>query len=150
MTDIRFYHLQTQTLDEALPAILTKAVATGKKIVVRFPNMAAAHHYDEHLWRYTPDSFLPHGAKGDGQEGQQPIYLTDGIENPNGAQILVLCQIQTVPENIAEFSLCCDFVDGRDPMDVDAGRARWKVYKEAGHSLTYWQQTESGGWEQKA
>ena len=33
---------------------------------------------------------------------------------------------------------------------VEAGRNRWKEYKAAGHAITYWQQTETGGWEQKA
>jgi DNA polymerase-3 subunit chi len=32
---------------------------------------------------------------------------------------------------------------------VAAARQRWRQAKEAGHALTYWQQTEKG-WEQKA
>ena len=64
--------------------------------------------------------------------------------------MLVLCNAQAVPENIADFTLCCDFLNGNDDEAVDAGRARWKEYKAAGHAITYWQQTETGGWEQKA
>ena len=41
-------------------------------------------------------------------------------------------------------------LDGQDEEAVALGRARWKTYKEAGYALTYWQQTETGGWEQKA
>jgi DNA polymerase-3 subunit chi len=33
---------------------------------------------------------------------------------------------------------------------VYAARDRWKAYKAAGHALTYWQQTDRGGWEKKA
>ena len=29
-------------------------------------------------------------------------------------------------------------------------RARWRRLKDAGHELTYWQQTPQGGWEKKA
>jgi DNA polymerase-3 subunit chi len=32
---------------------------------------------------------------------------------------------------------------------VEAARARWKDYKNAGHALTYWQQSDAGRWEQK-
>jgi DNA polymerase-3 subunit chi len=40
--------------------------------------------------------------------------------------------------------------DGNDYEAVTSARARWKTYKAAGHDLTYWQQTDRGGWEKKA
>ena len=149
MSEIRFYHLVTQSLEQALPAILMKALSGGRKAVVKFAHDKDVHHFNDHLWVYNPDSFLPHGGKGDHEE-RQPIYLTASNENPNGADMLVLCNAQTVPENVSDFALCCDFLDGGDDEAVDAARARWKAYKEAGHAITYWQQTGSGGWEQKA
>lgn len=149
-TEVRFYHLLTQNLEQALPAILMKALAGGRKAVVRFGDAREVEHFNNHFWTYNPDSFLPHGAANDGHAKLQPVYLTDRPENPNAADMLVLCNQKTVPENISEFSLCCDFLDGGDDEAVQAGRARWKEYKDAGYSLTYWQQTETGGWEQKA
>ncbi len=150
MADIRFYHLTTQALEQALPAILGKAVSTGKRVVVRFEDETQVRYFNDQLWIYNPASFLAHGAASDGHAALQPIYLTHTSENPNGADMLVLCNKQTVPENMADFTLCCDFLDGQDEESVTAGRTRWKAYKEAGHAITYWQQTESGGWEQKA
>jgi DNA polymerase-3 subunit chi len=32
---------------------------------------------------------------------------------------------------------------------VQRARAHWKTWKEAGHEVTYWQQTDKG-WEKKA
>lgn len=150
MSEIRFYHLTTQSLEQALPAILSKALSGGRRAVLRLANDNEVRHFNEHLWVYNPDSFIPHGSKEDGHEGAQPIYLTAKAENPNGADMLVLCNQQAVPENIEDFSLCCDFINGQDGESVEAGRARWKAYKEAGHNLTYWQQNDAGGWEQKA
>lgn len=150
MTEIRFYHLLTQRLEQALPAILTKALAGGRKAVIRFADDKDVQRFDEHFWTYAPDSFLPHGPGGGAHDNLQPVVLTTKAENPNGADMLVLCNHKTVPENINDFSLCCDFLDGQDEEAVALGRARWKTYKEAGYALTYWQQTETGGWEQKA
>lgn len=150
MSEVRFYHLVTQSLEQALPAILMKALSGGRKAVVRFANDEQVRHFNEHLWTYNPDSFLPHGVKADGHSERQPVYLTASNENPNAADMLVLCNAQTVPENIVDFALCCDFLDGNDDEAVQAGRLRWKEYKAAGHTITYWQQTETGGWEQKA
>jgi DNA polymerase-3 subunit chi len=150
MTEVRFYHLQTQSLEQAMPAILSKALAQGKRAIVRFGNEAHIRHFDEHLWTYNPDSFLPHGIAKEPHAEKQPILLTNKEENQNEADILLLWQVQTVPGNLDQFTLVCDFIDGRDDDSVIAGRARWKAYKEAGHTQTYWQQNERGGWEQKA
>jgi len=150
MAEIRFYHLLTQSLEQALPAILMKALSGNRRAVVRLADDKQVRHFNDHFWTYNPDSFLPHGAKGDGHDALQPVYLTSKAENPNGADMLVLCNQQTIPENLEEFALCCDFLDGQDDDSVEAGRARWKLYKEAGHTVAYWQQTEAGGWEQKA
>lgn len=150
MSEVRFYHLATQELEQALPAILMKALSGGKKVVVRLGDAEEVARYNEHLWTYNPDSFLPHGSAKEDHADLQPVYLTAKTENPNGADMLVLCNQNDVPENIAEFSLCCDFLNGNDDEAVAAGRARWKAYKEAGHAITYWQQTGTGGWEQKA
>ena len=38
--------------------------------------------------------------------------------------------------------------DWPDPAAVEAARDRWRNAQAAGHSLTYWQQTEAG-WEKK-
>ena len=35
MTDIRFYHLQTKTLEQVLPELLTRAVEQQLRVVVK-------------------------------------------------------------------------------------------------------------------
>lgn len=64
--------------------------------------------------------------------------------------MLALCNVHPVPENTDCFSLVCDFLDGQDDESIEAARERWKAYKDAGHTVTYWQQGPQGGWEQKA
>lgn len=150
MSEVRFYHLQTQRLEQALPAILTKSLSSGRRAVVRFSDDKEVEHFNEHFWTYNPNTFLPHGSAKDGHDDLQPVYLTAKDVNPNKAEILVLCNQTSVPANINDFALCCDFLDGNDDESVQQGRGRWKAYKEAGHTVTYWQQTETGGWEQKA
>ncbi|MBV8937380.1 MAG: DNA polymerase III subunit chi, partial [Alphaproteobacteria bacterium] len=77
----------------------------------------------------------------------QPIWLTHFDENPNGASMLVLVDGIEMADPKA-FARCADVFDGNDANAVEAARRRWRRAREAGHSLTYWQQTASG-WEQK-
>lgn len=150
MTEVRFYHLTTQSLEQALPVILAKGLASGRKAIVRFGTEDDVKSFNDHLWTYHPDSFLPHGSSTDAFPECQPIYLTARDENPNTADMLVLCRLTDAPDFMSDFGLCCDFLDGRDDDAIDAGRARWKKYKELGFAVTYWQQSETGSWEQKA
>ena len=149
MTEIRFYHLQTQTLEQALPKLLLKAYGTGKKIIVRAADNSQVEVLNTHLWTFHPNAFLPHGSKKDGHGELQPIWLTDSDDNPNDAKILIL----TAPNessDLKSFDLCCEVFNGFDQEQVTAARARWKKYKDEGFDLTYWQQDEQGAWAEKA
>lgn len=149
MTEIRFYHLQKQTLDQALPLILEKAYASHQHIMVKLSNSNEVERMNAHLWAYHPDKFLPHGSQKSGHASQQPIWLTDQDENPNDAKILILTQNKT-EENLDAYNLCCEMLNGHDDQAIAAARTRWKEYTAAGHTVTYWHQSESGKWEKKA
>ena len=83
MTDVRFYHLQKQTLDQALPLILEKVYQTKKNAVVRMADEKEVTRMNDVLWKYKPHSFLPHGCAKTGHANDQPIWLTNKSENPN-------------------------------------------------------------------
>lgn len=148
MSEIRFYHLERQTLDQVLPALLSKALSGGRRIVLKAPNAQEAERLNAHLWTYDPNSFIPHGSDKDGHAEHQPVWITARDENPNGADVLILSGGVDSPL-LGDFALCCEMLDGRDPEAVSAARTRWKDYKDAGHDITYWQQGPQG-WEKKA
>ncbi|NCO03904.1 MAG: DNA polymerase III subunit chi [Alphaproteobacteria bacterium] len=148
MTDVRFYHLTKQNLDQALPLILTKAYKSNKNILVRLSDKKEVERMNAHLWAYRSDSFLPHGCHKEGNAQHQPIWLTHKEENPNNAQIVILAQ-GAQATSLEGYDLCCIMLDGRSDDQVQAARIKWKAYKEEGLDITYWMQNESGGWEQK-
>ena len=150
MSEIRFYHLQTQTPEQALPQILQKALAGGQRIVVRGSDAGYIDRLNDHLWTFRPDSFLPHGSEKDGAgfAADQPVWLTDGDDNPNGACVLFLIGGASA-DKAADYALCCELFDGRNDTAVSAAREKWKSYKEDGYEVTYWQQDEKGGWNKK-
>ncbi len=149
MTEVWFYHLQRQTLEQALPALLEKVLEAGKRAVVMTGSKERVEALDELLWTYGQGSFLPHGSARDGAAERQPIWLTDEDENPNGATVLLLTD-GAASARVDSYERCLEMFDGRDPERVAAARARWKAYREAGHDVTYWRQNERGRWERQA
>lgn len=149
MADIRFYHLQKQSLDQALPLILEKAYSANHRILVKMSNTTEVERMNTHLWTYKPDKFLPHGSNKNGHADKQPIWLTEKDDNENNANVLVLTQGKT-EESLDSYSLICEMLDGRNDQAITEARKRWKGYSEAGHDVTYWHQSDSGKWEKKA
>lgn len=148
MTEIRFYHLRTKTAEQALPEILMKALESGRRVVVKTADDKAAASLNDYLWTYNADSFLPHGINKDGNGPGQPVWITAGNDNPNGADTIIATG-GAVPEKPEDFKLCCEMLEDRETEQLAAARQRWKSYKERGFDLTYWQQTDRGGWEKK-
>jgi DNA polymerase III subunit chi len=149
MTEIRFYHLLRKTLEDALPQMLEMSLERGWRAVVMAGSPERVEALNQHLWTFRKDSFLPHGTASEGEAERQPVWLTARDENPNGASVLFLTD-GAESAALAGYARVCELFDGNDGNAVAAARARWKRYKEAGHELSYWQQTARGGWERKA
>lgn len=149
MSDIGFYHLVRSPLEKALPKLLEKVLESGARAVVMAGSGERVETLNAVLWTYHPNSFLPHGSARDGKPEQQPIWLTERDENPNGATILVLTDGASSGQ-IDRYARCLEIFDGGDPEAVSRARERWRTYKDAGHNVTYYQQTDTGGWAKKA
>ncbi len=147
MTEVSFYHLYRR-VEDALPKLLERVIATSQRAVVLAETDERVEALASLLWTYSADSFLPHGSTRDGFSGDQPIFLTTGEENPNGAGILVVVD-ERIPSYVGDFARCLDLFNDSEPSK-QAARDRWRHYKGAGHQVVYWQQDEHGRWEKKA
>jgi DNA polymerase III subunit chi len=145
---VGFYHLLSTPLERALPKLLERAREQGYVILVRAGSAERVAQLDALLWTYGEASFLPHGSAREGKAAAQPIWLTDRDENPNRATMLVLLD-GVEAGDLSAFARCADIFDGNDETAVAAARERWRRAREAGHELTYWQQT-AAGWERRS
>lgn len=149
MTEVSFYHLQSEPITRALPRLLEKVRERGFRVLVRGRTEEGIETLDEALWSYRDNSFLAHGRAEDGLDpAEQPILLTlDAEGNANGATVLVLTEDADAPD-LADFERCLYMFDGNDEPALTAARTRWKALKEQDISVSYYQQTETG-WEKK-
>lgn len=146
MTEIGFYHLTTLPLERALPRLLEKVLENQKRAVILCSSSERLDFLNASLWTTGKLSFIPHGSEKEGFSKEQPVWLTTKDENPNGAQFLILTEGSECP-SLASYERCLDLFDGNDEETVLKARERWKKYKDAGHNVTYWKQSESGAWE---
>jgi len=154
MPEIWFYHLQHQPLEKALPSLLEKALERGWRVVVQAAADERLDALDDLLWTYAEASFLAHGRARDGDAEMQPVYLTTGPENPNGARLRLFIDGADVEALVASgpcesYERLILVFDGGGDDQLASARAQWKALKDQGHTLAYWQQGERG-WEKRA
>ncbi len=147
MAEIGFYHLTRTTIDQALPPLLGRSLAAGQRAVIRCGSAERLAALDNTLWLSANPDWLPHGTAATGRSAQQPIWLTEADEAPNGARFLFLID-GSASERMAEYDRVFDLFDGKDEAAVAAARGRWVAAKSGGHQLSYWQQGAQG-WERK-
>jgi len=150
MTEVLFYHLQRQPLERVLPTLLEKSLERGWRVVVQASSDERVDALDAHLWTYRDDGFLPHGTMKEPEPREQPILVTIGDENTNGAQVRFLVDGAPLPADTAAYARVVLLFDGEDPDAVAAARERWKEAKAQGFDATYWQSDEQGRWVKKA
>ena len=151
MTDIRFYHLERRSSEQALPALVEDAYAQRRNVVVEAPDKDFLERLDERLWTYSEESFLPHAIAGEGADSVQPILLTTTSDNPNGAKVRFLLSGAKAGPSLASSTLPYDSViilfNGSDEQEITAAREQWAELKAAGRAISYWRQGEAGAWE---
>lgn len=148
MTDIFFYHLEQVPLERALPALLEKTLERGWRAVVEVGSSDRAEALDMTLWTYRDESFLPHGLAGGPADALQPVLLTTGDDNGNGAHVRFFVD-RAVPRVEGDYQRLVYLFDGHDPDAVEEARGAWRALSKQ-NTCTYWQQEAGGRWAKKA
>jgi len=150
VAEVWFYQLTATPVEQVAPDLLERALARGWRAVLRSGLEPALAMLDAALWSYRDDAFLPHGTAAMGHAERQPVWLTCGNENPNGASLLMLVFGARVdPGEVARYERVCLLFEGGDSEALVAAREDWKAVTAAGLAARYWAQ-EGGRWIEKA
>jgi DNA polymerase-3 subunit chi len=149
ITRYDFYHLTAWPLEDALPRLMARVHGGGHRAVILAGSEERVRVLNSLLWTFDAGSWLPHGSREDGDPDRQPIWLTTDMENPNGADVLVLTD-GVWPKEQGGFSRILNLFDGRNGPVVDAARGHWRTLRDQGVELRYWSQDDRGGWIEKA
>ncbi len=137
---IDFYHLEKSNLDTELPFIMEGLYAEKKRVLIRTDSPERTDYIGNLLWTYNSDKWLPHGTEKDGRSQKQPIFITEGPDNPNNATVLAVVSGEMLDfaalEN-KDFEHILIIFSAHDMTAKDNARKLWLAAKEKGHELYY-------------
>ena len=141
---VDFYHLSATPIDRVLPRIAERVLADGERLLVVEADEGRRDALDRALWTYAPDSFLPHGLAGVGDEAAQPVLIAPDPAPANAARNVLLAGGRWRDEALAFDRAFLFFDDER----VAEARAAWRDLSAREDVVrAFWRQKEAGGWE---
>lgn len=99
----------------------------GQRVVVWVADDRKAKMFDEYLWTFADEAFVPHALwTGSQPIGEEPVLVCSGsLVNPHGATVLVLLDPPQELEGLAPFEEVHDFIT---TLPADAGRGEaWRA-----------------------
>jgi DNA polymerase-3 subunit chi len=132
MTTIDFYTHVDDRLAVAVK-IVAKAWAAHGHVRVLTPDAAATEALDRLLWTASALSFLPHCRLDSASAADTPIWVDERLAHDGPAAVLVNLHPEP-PPFFSRFERLAEIV-GRDEVDAEAARARYRFYRERGYEL---------------
>lgn len=113
---------------------LVQLFTQKKKIYLHCDSQLQAEKFDECLWQFPVDRFIPHALKGEGEKSFAPVQIGwGGVNNANNADININLQ-QTEPLVLLQCAQIIDFVPAEDALKKLA-RERYRFYTQHGFAL---------------
>jgi DNA polymerase-3 subunit chi len=128
------------------PRLLEKAWEAKNRVLVYASTCDLVKQYNDLLWTYSKEAFLPHGSDIDDYPELQPIYLTSKIDNINKANLLFIVD-GVIPGNFYQFERILDIFEYNNDSSLKSARKRYNHYQREGGKVSCWSQNTSGKWQ---
>ena len=113
--------------------LVRKAWRAGQHVVVCCDDAARLAAFDQALWTFAPQDFVPHVMAGDPLAAETPIVLAVSPGGLPWHDVLVNLG-DTTPEGFSRFERLLEVV-ADDAADRELGRARWRFYRDRGYPI---------------
>lgn len=140
---VDFYQLSRDPVERVAVMLARKVLETGERLLVVSGDAEQRATISKELWRAGPEQFLAHGEAADGQADRQPILLSETMEAPNGARMVLLADGRWRPEALGFDRALLVFGEG----ETQAARALWRELDGAADVMReIHKQDEQGRW----
>ena len=110
--------------------LVEKAYLQDNNVLVRCDSPEQAREFDELLWVFSDDSFVPHELAAEGTRRPAPVMICAGDEDALEADVLVNLGREP-PATFRRHARVAEILDG-DEDRRRAGRERFRFYREQG------------------
>ncbi|WP_347939167.1 DNA polymerase III subunit chi [Rickettsia oklahomensis] len=107
MQQFSIYQTSGELLLKSILLLIEKCYHSDLKSVILATDKEQQEILNKNLWTYSRKQFIPHGSKLDPQPEKQPIYITDELQNPNNASVLIIIS----PIDIGKILQVKDYVE---------------------------------------
>jgi DNA polymerase-3 subunit chi len=132
VTTIDFYFNAADPLQVAC-RLAAKVLGQKKRMLVHAPEAELAARIDRMMWTWPAIGFVPHCAVGDPLAADTPVLIGAGEESPSDCQVLLNLGLQCPPD-FERFDRLLEVVGAGDE-ERNAGRERYKFYRERGYKI---------------
>ena len=131
MTSIDFYFNAEDRLQVAC-RLAGKAVKQGSRLLIYAPEPETASRIDKLLWTWPAIGFVPHCAVRAPHAAETPVLIASDDETPEGCELLLNLGSEC-PPHFERFTRLLEVVSNEDK---EAGRTRFRFYRERGYKIT--------------
>ena len=135
MTDIDFYILAAQQPEDRLQfacRLVEKAYRSNCEICVHFDDAQQAQGFDDLLWSFRAESFIPHAVISDDMPDCS-VYLSHGSQLPPCYDVLINLAEQ-IPSSFTRYNRVLEVVIQHDDVLLST-RKHYKFYKDRGYPM---------------
>ncbi|MCA1662157.1 MAG: DNA polymerase III subunit chi [Novosphingobium sp.] len=140
---VDFYQLSRDPAEALIPRLAEQTLKAGERLLVVTGDASQALRISQALWAHQPESFLAHGAAGEGSEERQPILLSDAPEPANGARFAAFADGVWRGEARSRFERLFHVFSAET---IEAARAAWRELGENDAVERHFWKQEGGRW----
>jgi DNA polymerase-3 subunit chi len=130
MTSIDFYFNAQDRLQVAC-RLAGRAMKQNQRVLIYAPQAELAARVDKMLWTWPATGFVPHCAVHAPLARETPVLIACGEETPQHCEIL-LNLADDCPPHFERFPRLLEVIDA---AGREAGRSRYRFYKERGYRI---------------
>ena len=132
MSRVEFIRLKKAEKAKHLCDLAEEYFNAGKRVVVTVLDDNQGVTLDGFMWTWKKGAFIPHAyCNGAVDCLDEPVVITTGELNPNGAQVLIMGK-PCSPGFVRQFEFAIDFAELYDDDLANASRQRFVQFREAG------------------
>jgi DNA polymerase-3 subunit chi len=132
MLKVEFIKLRKPEKAKHLCQLAEDYFNSGKRVLITVLDDNQGVTLDRFMWSWQKGAFIPHAFDNGAVDClDEPVVITSGERNPNGARILIMGKPCSV-EFIRQFEHAFDFAEIYSEELASAARRRFVRYREAG------------------